>query len=143
MSTHLQLFEPHFPDSFDAALRRMLSPSRFWTEESAMDMRLDLSEQDDAYLLKADLPGVKKEDIDVRIDGNVVHIDAETQHEEETTTKGGKVLRSERYYGALSRSFTVAHDIDETKVDAKYADGVLTLRLPKKFGAATRKIAVH
>ena len=143
MSKHLQLFEPGFPEPFETAFRRFLSPARLWTEEPAMEMRLDISERDDAYLVKADLPGVKKEDISVRIDGNVVQIDAECRQEKETKAESGKVLRSERYYGALSRTFSLGHDVDDAKVDATYADGVLTLRLPKKAESAAKRIAVH
>jgi HSP20 family protein len=106
-------------------------------------MRVDVSELDNAYEVKADIPGVKKEDINVRIDGNVVQIDAEVKRESESKDKGGKVLRSERYYGNISRSFSLADDVDEAKAEAKYAEGVLTLKLPKKTTAAARKVAVQ
>ncbi|WP_338052439.1 Hsp20/alpha crystallin family protein [Rhodoferax sediminis] len=106
-------------------------------------MRLDLSEKDNTYVVKADLPGVKKEDINVRIDGNVVQIDAEVKQEKETKGNGNKVLRSERYYGNVSRTFSLAQDVDDTKAQAKYADGVLTLELPKKATAASKKLAVQ
>ena len=105
-------------------------------------MRVDVTEQDNAYEVKADIPGVKKEDINVRIDGNVVQIDAEVKRESESKDKGGKVLRSERYYGTVSRTFSLADDVDEGKADATYADGVLTLQLPKKATAAARKVTV-
>jgi HSP20 family protein len=86
---------------------------------------------------------VKKEDINVRIDGNVVQIDAEVKREKETKGEGGKVLRSERYYGTVSRTFSLADDVDESKADAKYVDGVLTLQLPKKTTTAARKLTVQ
>jgi HSP20 family protein len=105
-------------------------------------MRIDVSEKDNAYLVKADVPGVKKEDINIRVDGNMVQIDAEVKHDKETKGNGGKVLRSERYHGAISRAFSLAQDVDETKVQAKYADGVLTLELPKKAAASASKITV-
>jgi HSP20 family protein len=86
---------------------------------------------------------VKKEDIQVSIDGNRVSISAETKTEKEEK-KGEKVLRSERYYGNVARSFTLANDVDETKAKAKYTDGVLELTLPKKEGATTvKKLAVQ
>ena len=106
-------------------------------------MRLDVSENDKAYIVKADIPGVKKEDINVRIDGNVVQIDGEVKREKETKGDGGKVLRSERYYGTVSRTFSLRQDVDEANADAKYADGVLTLELPKKASSAARKLTVH
>ena len=141
--THLQLFEPGFTTPFESAFRRFFSPARFKTEVQALDMRLDVSEKEHAYVVKADIPGVKKEDINVRIDGNVVQIDAEVKHEKETKGNGGKVLRSERYYGTVSRTFSLGQDVDEAKADARYEDGVLTLELPKKASTASKKLAIH
>lgn len=143
--TSLRLFEPSFGDNFESAMRRFFAPMPvpFDNEAPALKMRLDVAEKDNAYEVKADIPGVKKEDINVRIDGNVVQIDAEVKREKETKGEGGKVLRSERYYGTVSRTFSLAEDVDEDKADAAYADGVLTLKLPKKATAASRKLAVH
>jgi HSP20 family protein len=143
MTTHLQLFEPGFANSFESAFRRLLSPAGFNADVQTLDMRLDVSEKEHAYIVKADIPGVKKEDINVRIDGNVVQIDAEVKHEKESKGNGGKVLRSERYYGTVSRTFSLGQDVDESKADAKYVDGVLTLELPKKASAAAKKLAIH
>ena len=106
-------------------------------------MRVDVSEKDNAYEVKADIPGVKKEDINVRIDGNVVQIDAEVNREKESKDKSGKVLRNERYWGNISRTFSLAQDVDDTKVIAKYTDGVLTLELPKKASPESKKISVQ
>ncbi|MGA8784836.1 MAG: Hsp20/alpha crystallin family protein, partial [Polaromonas sp.] len=130
--SNLRVLDPAFSDSFDSALRRFFSPATLETEAPALKMRIDVSEKDNAYQVKADIPGVKKEDINVRIDGNVVQIDAEVNREKETKGKDDKVLRSERYWGSISRTFSLAQDVDDTKVVAKYADGVLTLELPKK-----------
>src|SRR5674476_377811 len=105
MTTRLSLLEPSFTDPFESAFRRLLSPARFDPEAQALDMRLDVSERDNAYVVKADIPGVKKEDINVRIDGNVVQIDAEVKREKETKGNGEKILRSERYWGNISRTF--------------------------------------
>jgi len=107
-----------------------------------MEIRMDLKEDDKAYMVHADIPGVKKEDIQVSIDGNRVSISAETRVEKEEK-EGKKVLRSERYCGKVARSFTVAHDVDEAKAQAKYTDGVLELTLPKKAGTATKKLAIQ
>lgn len=106
-------------------------------------MRVDVSEKKDAYVVKADLPGVKKDDINVRIDGNIVQIDAEVKQEKETRGSDDKVLRSERYYGSVSRTFSLSQDVDDAKAVAKYADGVLTLELPKKATAASKKVTVQ
>ena len=141
--SNLRVLDPVFSDSFDSALRRFFSPAAFETDVPALKMRIDVSEKDNAYKVKADLPGVKKEDINVRIDGNVVQIDAEVNREKETKGNGDKILRSERHWGSISRTFSLAQDVDDTKVVAKYADGVLTLELPKKALPASKKIAVQ
>jgi len=141
--TNLRLFDPAFGDNLESTMRRFFSPAAWEQELPSLKMRVDVTEQDNGYEVKADIPGVKKEDINVRIDGNVVQIDAEVKRESETKEKGGKVLRSERYYGTVSRTFSLADDVDEGKAEAKYADGVLTLQLPKKTTAAARKIAVQ
>lgn len=138
-----RLFEPALSDSFESMFRRFMSPMRLDLESPAMDMRVDVTEIDGLYKVRADLPGVKKDDINVRIDGNIVQIDAEVKEEKETKDRGGKVLRSERYHGAISRAFTVAQDVDDAKVSAKFEDGVLTLELPKKANVQSKKIAIQ
>jgi len=143
MTTHLRVFEPGISDTFESALRRFFSPVQLDINPQAIQMRLDVSEKKDAYVVKADLPGVKKEDINVRIDGNIVQIDAEVKQEKETKGSDDKVLRSERYYGSVSRTFSLSQDVDDAKALAKYADGVLTLELPKKATAASRKVTVQ
>lgn len=107
-----------------------------------MQIKVDLKEDDNAYTVHADIPGVKKEDIQVSIDGNQVSISAETRMEKEEK-KGEKVLRSERYCGKVARSFTLAHDVDEAKSQAKYSDGVLELTLPKKAVSSTKRLAIQ
>ena len=107
-----------------------------------MQIKMDVKEDDNAYTVHADIPGVKKEDIHVSIEGNQVSISAETKVEKEEK-KGEKVLRSERYVGKVARSFTLAHDVDEAKSQAKYNDGVLELTLPKKAVSAAKKLAIQ
>jgi len=117
-------------------------PMRFDLEGAPqMRMKVDVSRSDDTYTVKADIPGVGKEDIQVSVDGNEVTISGEVKKETEEK-KGEEVLRSERYYGKISRSFTLPHDVDEAKVVAKYADGVLRVTLPVKAAAKTKKITV-
>jgi HSP20 family protein len=106
-----------------------------------MRMKIDVTRADDTYTVKADIPGVKMDDIQVSIDGNEVTISGEIKKETEEK-KGEEVLRSERTYGKISRSFTLPHDVDEAKVVAKYADGVLKLTLPMKDQSRTKKITV-
>ncbi len=141
--SNLRLLDPVFGDNFENAMRRFFSPTVFEGEAPQLKMRIDVTENDQGYSVKADIPGVKKEDINVRIDGNVVQIDAETKSEKETRGNGDKVLRSERYYGTISRTFSLGQDIDDSKVQAKYADGVLNLELPKKAPADARRIAIQ
>ncbi|HWR77486.1 MAG TPA: Hsp20/alpha crystallin family protein [Thiobacillus sp.] len=107
-----------------------------------MQIKMDVKEDDNAYTVHADIPGVKKEDIQVSIEGNQVSISAESKMEKEEK-KGEKVLRSERYYGKVARSFTLAHDVDEAKAQAKYNDGVLELTLPKKATTSAKKLAIQ
>ena len=141
--SNLRLLDPVFGDNFENAMRRFFSPAAFEGDTPPLKMRIDVTENDSGYSVKADIPGVKKEDINVRIDGNVVQIDAEARSEKETKGNGDKVLRSERYYGTVSRTFSLAQDIDDSKVQAKYADGVLSLELPKKAPADARRIAIQ
>jgi HSP20 family protein len=103
---------------------------------------MDVKEDDKAYTVHAEMPGVKKEDIQISIDGNQVSIAAEVRKEREEK-QGEKVLRSERYYGRVYRAFTLGQDVDQERAQAKYDNGVLELTLPKKAAAATRRLAVQ
>jgi HSP20 family protein len=88
------------------------------------------------------MPGVAKEDIRVDVEGNVVSIAGEVRREKKEE-KEGKVLRCERYFGTVSRAFTLPMDVDYTKAEAKFADGVLRLTLPKHKGTPTHRLAVN
>jgi len=133
-------FDP-FADSFDDFFRRVFRPVRWEVEGMPTEIKVDVEETDKAYTVKAEIPGVKKEDINVQIDGNVVSISAESKREKEVTEKG-KLIRSERYYGSMFRSFTLGSDVNEPEANAKYTDGILELTLPKKATAAARKLTV-
>jgi HSP20 family protein len=99
--------------------------------ESEPQMRLDLTEDDKNFFIKAEIPGVKKEDIKVSVEGNQVSLSAEVKKETEEK-EGTNVIRSERYYGSVARSFTLDESVDQSAASAKYEDGVLQLTLPKK-----------
>ena len=99
--------------------------------EGEPQMRLDMSEDDKNFFVKAEIPGVKKEDIKVSVDGNQVSVSGEVKKEKEEK-EGSKVIRSERYYGSVARSFTLGESVDQSAAVAKYEDGVLQLTLPKK-----------
>ena len=116
---------------------------RSWGRDfpAAPEIKIDVTEDEKTYHVKAEVPGVKKEDIHVAVEGNQVSISAEVRKEEEEK-KGKTVLRSERYYGKQERSFTLMHDLDEGKAEAKYQDGILDLVLPKKNGAVSKQLAI-
>lgn len=101
-------------------------------------IRMDVSETPEAYTVKADIPGMKKEDIKVAIEGNQVSISAESRSEKEEK-EGETVVRSERSYGRQSRSFTLASEIDDAQASARYENGVLELSLPKRAGGGGAK----
>ena len=104
--------------------------------------RMDVTENDNEYQVLAELPGVKKEEISITIDGNEVAVSAEVKHEK-AITNGETVLRAERYYGKIQRAFVLGQEVDEATAEAKYNDGVLELTLPKKTVAAATRLAVH
>ncbi len=108
----------------------------------APDIKVDVKEQDKAYLVHAEMPGIKKEDILVTIDGPVVSISAERKEEKEVK-EGERVLRSERYFGKVSRSFNLGQDIDDVAASAKFSDGVLELTLPKKAVAQSKRLTIN
>jgi len=128
-------------DPIEPTFRGLLRPWRLDSPETAPQIRIDLTEDDDSYAVKAEIPGLRKEDIDVRIEGNQVTISAEVKKENEEK-KDGRVLRSERQYGFASRSFALASEVDEGKADAKYQNGVLELRLPKKAGGTSKRLTI-
>ena len=104
-------------------------------------IKVDVKESPDAYTVHAEVPGVNKDDIHVSVDGNVVTLRAEVK-QQDAKTEGERVLRSERYFGEVSRSFQLAVDVDEAKAAAKYDNGVLTLTLPKKRGNGSKRLKV-
>lgn len=105
-------------------------------------IKMDVKEQGENYLVHAELPGVKKEDIHVVVDGNQVSISAEVKQEREVK-EGERVLRSERYYGKVSRSFQLGQEIDDAKAAAKFNEGVLELTLPKRAASPNKRLTVE
>ena len=131
-----------FADSFDDLIRRVFRPVRWDADVQPLQIKVDVEENDKAYTVKAELPGIKKEDISVQIEGNQVSIAAEAKQEKDVK-ENGKVIRSERYYGSLYRSFSLGQDVDQAGASAKYLDGILQLTLPKKAGSAAKKLTVQ
>ena len=104
-------------------------------------VRVDVAEKNGAYVVKGELPGVRKEDIHVSVDGAQVTLEAEVKQEKSTDNE--RVLHTERTYGKVSRVFTLPQDVDEAKVQAKFQDGVLELTLPKKQAAQRKQITIQ
>jgi len=138
----LRLFDPLALDPFEDSFRSLMRPWRSEAMEAAPKIKLDLIERDDSYAVKAEIPGVRKEDIDIRVEGNLVTISAEMKKEKEEK-KEGRVLRRERQEGYASRSFTLACPVDDGKAEAKFVDGVLELTLPKKAPTSTKRLTVR
>ena len=111
-------------------------------QQQAPSIKMDVKEQGENYLVHAELPGVKKEDIHVVVDGNQVSISAEVKQEKEVK-EGDRVLRSERYFGKVSRSFQVGQEIDDSKAAAKFNEGVLELTLPKRAASPNKRLTVE
>jgi len=110
--------------------------------EAAPRMKVDVAETNGAYTVTAELAGVKKEDIQVTIDGAQVTLAAEVKREKEAS-RDERALHTERVYGSVSRSFTLPQEVDEGKAEAKFRDGVLELKLPKKAAAARKQISIQ
>lgn len=105
-------------------------------------IKIDVKESDKAYTVHAEVPGVAKEDIHVSLDGNMVTLQAEVKQQDQQT-KDEKVLRSERYFGSVARSFQLPQDVDQSQAKAKYENGVLTLTLPKKTGGNAQRLTIE
>lgn len=127
------------PDLFQGLFRPLRGTAG--SESQPGGIKIDVTEDDATYTVKAELPGVEKNDIDVKIDGNLVSIAAKIERDTELKD-GERVLRRERYSGSVSRSFTLAADIDEAAASAQYKDGVLTLALPKKAVGARKRLEI-
>lgn len=116
-------------------------PVEFGTPAEAPAIKVDVKETAEGYLVHAELPGIKKEDIHINIDGPVVSISAERKNEKEVK-EGERVLRTERYFGKVSRSFQLGQDVDENKSSARFVDGVLELSLPRRAAGTARRLAI-
>jgi HSP20 family protein len=104
-------------------------------------LNVDVAEKNGAYVVKGELPGVKKEDIRITVDGAQVTLEAEVKQEKSTDNE--RVLHTERTCGKVSRAFTLPQEVDEAQVQARFQDGVLELTLPKKQAAARKQITIQ
>lgn len=130
-----ELFDDFFRGFF---VRPVLSERR----DATPRLKVEVAEQNGTFKVLAEIPGVKKDDIQVTIDGDQVSIGAEVKQEKDVK-EGERVVHSERYYGKVSRTFRLGHEVDEAKAQAKYADGVLELVLPKKANTGQRQLTIQ
>jgi len=139
----LTRFDPFFDmdDMFERLNRSMMRPLLREGVELEPQIRMDVKEAEGKYLINADIPGVNKDDIHVTVDGNRISISAEVKQEKEIK-EGERMIRSERSYGMASRSFTLADEVDQNQIQAKYNNGVLELTLPKKPGLPRKEIPI-
>ena len=133
-----------FGDVFDDLMKGFLVRPVAAAEagETVRRIRIDVAEKDGEYKVLAEIPGVKKDDIQVDIEGDVVSIAAETRAEKDVK-EGERVIHSERYFGKISRSFRLGQEVDQAKASAKYTDGVLELVLPKKTAASAKRVTIQ
>lgn len=127
-------------DPIDTLFRGFFRPVQM--EKELPQFRMDVKEDEKAYTVHADMPGVNKDDIHVTLDGNTVSISAEVRKQTEQK-EDERVLRRERSVGRVSRSFALEHEVDEAGAQARYQDGVLELTLPKKIASAARRLTVQ
>lgn len=126
----------------DGLFDEFLRPALVWENNAQPQIRVDVKETPEAYTVHAELPGVKKDAIHVEIEGNEVTISAEMRRESEKK-ENEKWLRTERFYGKSARRFALPQEIDETKANAKFNDGILELELPKKAVVTGRKLEIN
>lgn len=133
---------PFMQDVMSSPFDALLRPWRLDLAETTPTIRIDVSEDDGGYTVKAEIPGVSKDDIEVLVDGNLVTITAVTKSEREDQDQG-RMIRRERKQGYSSRAFTLACPLDEAKAEAHYKDGILELRLPKKAGSSSKHLEIR
>ena len=141
--SNISLFEPFGASTIgplDDVLSGFFRPMRIG-EQRELQIKMDVRENDDSYEVYAEIPGVKKEDIRVVIDGNEVSISADVKQEKEIK-EGETLLRSERHYGKITRTFLLGSEVDDSQSEAKYEAGVLELKLPKKAVAASKTLTI-
>ena len=137
-----------FDEAFDDLLRGFFvrpvgyEGSRGGEGQQVAQFRVEVSESENAYTIRAEIPGVKKEDIQISIDNDQVAISAEVKNEKDARD-GERLLRSERYYGKVQRAFQLGQPVDDNAAAARYNDGILELTLPKKAATSAKRINIQ
>lgn len=130
-------------NDLDNMFEGFLSPEHGFDETSSHDLvpAVDVSENENEFVVRAEVPGVRKEDVNVTVENGVLTISAESKSETEEK-EGERVIRQERRYGKYMRSLRLGVDIDESKVKAVHKDGVLQVTLPKAEAVKPKRISV-
>ncbi|AOY95035.1 heat-shock protein Hsp20 [Cupriavidus sp. USMAA2-4] len=139
--SNIRLHDPFSLEPIGDVMQGMLRALR-GSADSGMPFKVDVSESDKAYTVVAEIPGAKKEDIQVAVERGTVMISAKVERASETK-EGERVIRRERYAGTMQRAFTLDSNIDEGSVDASYEDGVLKVVLPKKEATPQQRITIR
>ncbi len=134
-------YDPRTDTSYDELFRGFFKPVRLESAPGPVTIKMDVTETENGYVVHSELPGVKKENIDVAIETNQVTITAEVKREWEKND-GDRTLRSERYFGNVYRSFTLPVELDESACEARFDNGILELKLVKKAAAPGKKLAI-
>ena len=137
----LQIYDPFADQAVETLFRHFFRPDRA-DRAAPQSIRVDVAENDKGYVVYAEIPGVRKDEIHVAVEGNQVTIAAEVKPLADAS-EGTRVLRAERYSGNVYRSFTLPLELDETASEAKYDHGVLELKLVKKPAVAGRKLTIQ
>jgi HSP20 family protein len=135
-------YDPRTETGLDELFRGFFKPVRVEGPPTPIVIKMDATETENGYLIHAEIPGVKKEDIDVAIEGNQVTITAEVKQTGEKK-EGDRMLRNERYFGNIYRSFTLPAELNESACEAKYDNGVLELKLVKEAAVAWKRLAIQ
>jgi len=139
---NLMSYDPRTDTGLDELFRGFFKPVRVEGPPTPIMIKMDVTETENGYLIHSEMPGVNKEDIDVAIASNLVTITAEVKREWEKK-EGDRMLRSERYFGNIYRSFTLPAELDESACEAKYDNGVLELKLVKQAAVAGKRLAIQ
>lgn len=139
-----ELWDPFdLPADFQHEMNRLfgrtLQKKNGWTK--TFEPEIDLAEEKDSFIVKADLPGIKKEELDIKVEGRLLTLKGERKEEKETKEKN--YYASERFYGAFTRMIELPADVKADQVKAAYKDGVLEITLPKTEGAKAKQITVE
>jgi HSP20 family protein len=141
MQNHIS-YDPRTDTTYDELFRGFFKPMRMErTAPAPVTIKMDVTETENDYVVHAEMPGVKKEDIDIAIEADQVTVTADVKQQWETK-EGVRVLRNERYFGNIYRSFTLPVELDEPACEAKFENGVLELKLVKKAAAPGKKLAI-